>query len=335
MDSLTQFVLGASVGEAVLGKKAGNRAIVWGGIGGTIPDLDVFLNPFFSEVDSLLVHRGFSHSMFFPILVAPILGYLISKLYKKNGNRNSWIALFFWTIFTHPLLDLFTGYGTALLTPFYDYRFQLDTIFIIDPGYTTPLFLAVIACLFLKRHSQIRRNLNWIGIGLAQAYLLFTIYHKISFNQIVNRNIEQQSITSRRFMTAPAPLNNFLWWALIETDDRFLVGYYSFFDSSERIEFKEMSKGHSLLNEYAEHDQVRKLIKFTKGYYTTRFKDNGLIFNDLRFGTTKGWFDLTKDFIFSFDIEQINSNIYIKRRSASSSPDHQDFDRLVERIKGI
>ena len=43
MDSLTQVVLGAAVGEAALGKKIGNRAIVWGGIAGTIPDLDVLI----------------------------------------------------------------------------------------------------------------------------------------------------------------------------------------------------------------------------------------------------------------------------------------------------
>ena len=41
MDSLSQLVLGAAVGEAVLGRKLGNKAILWGAIGGTIPDLDV------------------------------------------------------------------------------------------------------------------------------------------------------------------------------------------------------------------------------------------------------------------------------------------------------
>ena len=38
MDSLTQIVLGGAVGEAVLGKKVGNRAILWGAVAGTIPD---------------------------------------------------------------------------------------------------------------------------------------------------------------------------------------------------------------------------------------------------------------------------------------------------------
>ena len=34
MDSVTQIVLGAAVGEAVLGKKMGNKAVLAGGISG-------------------------------------------------------------------------------------------------------------------------------------------------------------------------------------------------------------------------------------------------------------------------------------------------------------
>ena len=65
MDSLTQIVLGAAVGEAVLGKKIGNRAIIWGGIAGTIPDLDVLGNAFMSPVEALAFHRGITHALIF------------------------------------------------------------------------------------------------------------------------------------------------------------------------------------------------------------------------------------------------------------------------------
>ena len=37
MDSITQIVLGAACGEIALGKKIGNKAILFGAIGGTIP----------------------------------------------------------------------------------------------------------------------------------------------------------------------------------------------------------------------------------------------------------------------------------------------------------
>ena len=65
MDSLTQIVLGAAVGELALGKKIGNRAMIWGAIGGTIPDLDVLANAFMHPIDSLAFHRGITHSIFF------------------------------------------------------------------------------------------------------------------------------------------------------------------------------------------------------------------------------------------------------------------------------
>ena len=79
MDSLTQIVLGAAVGEAVLGKKLGNRAMLWGAIAGTIPDLDVFIKYFTDEITSTELHRGVSHSLVFSIIMAVILGWLVNK----------------------------------------------------------------------------------------------------------------------------------------------------------------------------------------------------------------------------------------------------------------
>jgi len=68
MDSLTQIVLGAAMGEAVLGKKIGNRAILWGAVAGTIPDLDVFVRFFTDPITATEMHRGFSHSLLFCII---------------------------------------------------------------------------------------------------------------------------------------------------------------------------------------------------------------------------------------------------------------------------
>ena len=96
MDSLTQIVLGAAVGEVALGKKVGNRAMLWGAIGGTIPDLDIILGPFISEVDALAIHRGFSHSISFAIIGAFLFGGLVYQLYKSPYYK--WIALTAWSL---------------------------------------------------------------------------------------------------------------------------------------------------------------------------------------------------------------------------------------------
>ena len=102
MDSLTQIVLGAACGEVALGKKIGNKALLFGAIGGTIPDLDVFVGSwlFQNEIDSMAFHRGFMHSIVFAIIAALALGYLIHWFYntgKRKGSttRKDWIWLFF------------------------------------------------------------------------------------------------------------------------------------------------------------------------------------------------------------------------------------------------
>ena len=68
MDSLTHVVLGGCLGQVVLGKKLGRKAIVWGAIADTIPDLDIFCNFFIHPVHGLLIHRGFTHSILFAFL---------------------------------------------------------------------------------------------------------------------------------------------------------------------------------------------------------------------------------------------------------------------------
>ena len=84
MDSLTQIVLGASVGEAVLGKRIGNKAILWGAVAGTLPDLDVILRYFTDEISATQMHRGFSHSFIFAVLIAPLLGWIAKKIHFKS-----------------------------------------------------------------------------------------------------------------------------------------------------------------------------------------------------------------------------------------------------------
>ena len=84
MDSLSQIVLGASVAEASLGSKIGNKALLFGTIGGTIPDLDVFVGSwlFGNEIDAMLFHRGFMHSILFSVLAAFVFGWVTFKLYN-------------------------------------------------------------------------------------------------------------------------------------------------------------------------------------------------------------------------------------------------------------
>lgn len=93
MDSLTQIVLGAAVGEAVLGKQLGNRAIVWGAIGGTIPDLDVIPGSFMDELSALAFHRGITHSLTFVVIASLVFSWMAKEWYSKGIHDRKWAKI--------------------------------------------------------------------------------------------------------------------------------------------------------------------------------------------------------------------------------------------------
>jgi inner membrane protein len=109
MDSLTQITLGAAVGELVLGKKIGNRALVWGAIGGTIPDLDVLSKFWMSEIDSLAFHRGITHSVLFAMVGSWVFAFLLHRYYKSGMREQRWMAYLSFMLGSLLLLSLSGG----------------------------------------------------------------------------------------------------------------------------------------------------------------------------------------------------------------------------------
>lgn len=270
MDSITQAVLGAAVGEAILGKKAGNKALLWGAALGTLPDLDVIPGQFMETVARISFHRGFSHSLLFAISFAPFAGWLIQKIHKKEqANWFDWAKLFFWVIVTHIILDCFTTWGTQVFWPL-DYRVAWNTIFVIDPLYTLPFLFFVIWLMFKPKMSIFRRRLGMIGLMVSSAYLLITVVNKQMANNAFENALNAQNIDYLRYNTKPTPLNSILWSATVETENGFYEGYYSLLDDNKNIRFNFIEKNHHLVDEAITHINVKKLIQLTNGFYTVK-----------------------------------------------------------------
>lgn len=334
MDSLTQIVLGGAVGEAVLGKKIGNKAVLWGAIGGTIPDLDTIPGQFLDTVSKLDIHRGFSHSIVFAVLVSPLLGFLLNKLYKQKSEASTWewTQLMFWAIFTHPLLDIFTTWGTQFLWPM-DWRIAIQSIFVIDPIYTVPFLITLIVVLFLRRNNPKRKKINRIGLVTSTSYLLITVALKVYIDQVFTNSLEKQKISYSRFETRPTPLNTILWTANAETNDAFYIGYYSFFDQSD-VNFFKFSKNHELLNPYRNNNDIERLLFLTKGYYILKQEESGIEMYDLRFGLTEGFDQGKVDFVFTYLIQEKNGELEITQKPNSFEGMRDLLPKLIERIGG-
>ena len=299
MDSLTQIVLGAAVAEAVLGKKIGNKAMLYGAIAGTIPDLDVIASFFTDTVTALEIHRGFTHSIFFSVLFAPVFAFIATK-YETYKNFKSWTLLFFWVFITHPILDSQTTWGTQLFWPF-DIRLAFKNIFVVDPLYTIPFLLFLILAMRQKKATMKRRYYNNLGLVISSLYLVLTLVLKgVSYHKFT-RELEEQGINYKTIKTKPTPLNTILWTANVETEKSYLIGNSSFLDQYP-VQFSEYPKNHYLLGDIKKHPKTKRMIAISKGWFTINAKNNTLYFNDLRFGVLSMKPNAT-NFVFKYKIE--------------------------------
>ena len=340
MDSLTQIVLGAACGEIVLGKKIGNKALLFGAIGGTIPDLDVFVGRFLypNEIQAMAFHRGFMHSIFFAVLACFVFGWIAYKLYNSNKRKGTttlknWIYLFFLSIFTHPILDCFTPYGTQLFAPFSDYRVAFNTIAVADPFYTIPFLLCLIVMMFYKRNKKQRTWWFKTGIYVSSAYLLFTVGNKFYMDSVFKKSFKKAGIPYHRFSTQPTILNTVLWYAVAESNTQYHLTFYSLLDKkpiSENI--ISVDKNHSLIEMNDENLQL--LSWFSNGYFNLSKQKES---------TTYKYVDLRYPMLNPTDQNSsvFNFTIFYKDKEwdmlpfNGTTPKKEDFTNFITRLRGI
>ena len=305
MDNFSHIALGAAAGELLLGKKYGNKAALWGAVAGNIPDLDLLGGFFMDPARLLTFHRGFTHSIVFALLLAPILGYFINRRYREKGAHwREWSVLVFVAMVLHPILDCFTAYGTELFWPFSARRLAWNSIFVIDPLYTVPFLLLVIAALRTRNHPRRRFYLNLAGIVISSGYLVFSLANKARFQHLFRAELARQGIVAQKVLTAPTPFNNILWRGIAEADSGYYEGYHSFLETGQSIHFRFIPKNHGLLLRMAGISDIQALLRFSKGFYTV-YSDNsgkGLIFSVLRYGSTSLWGARRGQYLFSFRI---------------------------------
>ncbi|GAA4427256.1 metal-dependent hydrolase [Pontibacter saemangeumensis] len=337
MDSLTQIVLGASIGEAVAGKKLGNKAMLWGAIAGTIPDLDVLLNPLLDTVEQLSFHRSLTHSFLFAFIVAPLLGLLLQRVYRqKLATVWEWSLLFFLGFTTHALLDSCTTWGTQLFWPFSRYGVAFYNIFVVDPLYTVPFLLFVLAAAFLHRLHPKRRFLNYSGLIISSAYLLFSFVAKATADKAFEHSLQRQQIGYSSYISKPTPLNTIFWSVTAQGEDGYYNGFYSLLDEDKAIRFTYEPQRAELLRPYRGNAKVERLLDIMKGYYAVEAaEDGGVYLKDMRFGKFDGWRESGGDYVFVYHIGwNQQGELQVEELTNRPSVDQQYLSEFWERLKG-
>jgi inner membrane protein len=282
MDSVSQLALGAAVGVAVMGRRTAVwKAALWGGIAGTLPDLDAFID-YGDAVRNMTYHRGSSHALFWQTLAAPVLAWIASRVHGEGDRfRRWWLALWL-ALVTHPLLDTMTVYGTQLLLPFTDHPFGVGSIFIIDPLYTVPLLVGVVAALSRRAHAGLGWN-RW-GLILSTGYLAWSALAQAWVRDLAQETLAANGAPAQRLLVTPTPFNTVLWRVVAMREDGYEEGYYSLLDGDRPIRFRRFATDRALERSLQDAWAVQRMAWFSRGFYRMRAAAGAAYITDLRMG---------------------------------------------------
>jgi inner membrane protein len=335
MDSITHIALGACIGEAFFEKGFGKKAMIWGALAQSIPDIDFIATLWSTTPENLLAHRGFTHSVLFAIVIVPVFALLADKIHRPhNITFKKWLLFFSAAVFIHLFLDGFNNYGVGWLEPFSHQRFSFNTIYVADFFFSLWPGIALVMLLYLNRYSP-KRNFWWrFGIILPFIYLVYCTFNKLKINSDVKAILAKQHIPHERYFTTPAPLQNWLWYVVAGNSSGYYVGFRSLFDSEKKIAFQYFPKNDSLLNNISNHEDLQKLIRFSQNFYTVEKYNDTLVFNDLRFGQIIGWQNPKERFVFHYYLEHPENNNLVVQRGRFTGWNIDVVKGLLQRIRG-
>ncbi|WP_428698324.1 metal-dependent hydrolase [Stappia sp.] len=332
MDSLTQFVLGAAVSTALLGKTLGpRRAALVGGVLGTLPDLDVFL-PFDDPVDSFVLHRGATHSLFIQALAAPVFGEVLRRLFKPLRDKRLLVWLTVYLCFaTHALIDAMTVYGTRLFWPLSPDPVGIGSVFIIDPLYTLPLLGVVVWALLRSTWSPGLARGTVAALVVSTGYLGLSVLLQAHMESRARTIFAGAGLAPDRVFAIAAPLNTVLWKVIGLENGRYHNLYLSFLDGDTPPVIYTHDRGGDMLGCLEGNPAFAKLDWFSRGYFRAEHVGEHIVVSDLRMG-------LTPAYAFRFAIAKRNGAgfepIVPERDMTYRRTSEGDADWLLARVGG-
>ncbi len=335
MDSLTHIAIGACIGEAFFEKGFGKKAMIWGALAQSIPDIDFIASFWMNTSENLLAHRGFTHSIIFSIIIIPVFALLAERIHRPhNISYKKWFLFFAAAVLPHIFIDGFNNYGVAWFEPFSHQRFSFNTIYVADPFFSIWPGVALLMLILLNAYHPKRKFWWKFGLFLPVLYLVYCSYNKYVIDHTVKEIFAKQNISQQRYFTTPAPLNNWLWFVVAGNDSGYHVGFRSVFDSKPTMDFQYFPRNDSLLNSLKDHEDLQRLIRFSQQFYTVEKWNDTLVFNDLRFGQILGWQKPKEQFVFHYFLQHPDENSMVVQRGRFAGWDLNAAVYLLKRIKG-
>jgi inner membrane protein len=231
LDIVTQGILGAAVGHAVLGRQIGGKAMALGFVGGILPDLDIFLGEGGQSIDYWHYHRGITHAFVFgPVAGLPLaaIAWAIDR-WRSTSPAPLGLWYLFWVLVlvTHPLLDLATHWGTAILMPFSNARFGVPAVPVIDPVYSLILLLALGLALRKGARSAAARHLVMGALAISTLYIGMSWGQHLKAERLAAADLDERGIAVEAVHGYTTMFSPWLRRLVAVTPDAHLVGFVS------------------------------------------------------------------------------------------------------------
>ena len=337
MDSVTHLALGACTGELLLGKKIGKKALFWGALSQSLPDIDSAGALFYPADKALLIHRGITHSFFFALLIGAMLTLIFKWTNRKTLVTGALLFFFFcFELMLHDMLDVCNAYGTGLLEPFSHQRFSINLLYVVDPFFTISLLIAAILLLIFTVRAHGRATIALTAIFISIAYTGFAVYNKLYISKRTRISFMNRDVPVGNYVTTPAPFNSMLWYIVVHSGNAFFTGYASIWDNPLKpVAFEKHLQRQSLVQEAnADTTISNNLLKFAGEGYTMSLSGDTVAINVLRFGQVQGWGNQNAPFAFSYPLINNNSGYLVLQRGRLAGWDKQSLKQYIRRIAG-
>jgi inner membrane protein len=323
MDTTTHALAGYVIAKTGIGQDTGRWGTIAGVSAAILPDVDLLLG-FLGTEFSLKYHRSLTNSLFLIIPLSLILAWLFVEISKRRRFR-VFFAIAVVELLAHSFLDLVTSYGTMVLSPFSNYRFALDWVFIFDLFLVSTLLLPQVGLYFWKRKSQ---TLARVSVGLATIYIALCGYNHSRSLSLAKGYVREAGLVATKVASLPQPFSPFRWGNYILTEEKIYQGFVDLI----RVNEKRLPRGgnrwtrffgryqpvsrlqYAKIKRFDDSPWVERALQL-KGvktfYWFARFpiaRDNGIVngsrrveFFDLRFGLVDG---MRRPFLYVVDFDK-------------------------------